>query len=401
MIIPSANRLSAVSTYYFARKLAQIDSLNNDGGLPVINLGIGSPDLSPASEVVNTLITVSQQKDAHKYQPYKGIGVLRDAFSHWYQAHFGISIKGSDEILPLIGSKEGVMHISMAFINPGDEVLVPDPGYPSYSMCTLLAGGIPVAMPLVKSLGWKPDLDALRKKDLSKVKMMWINYPNMPTGATADPEFFEELVGFATEHQILICHDNPYVFLLNDHPISIFNAPGAKDCAVELISLSKCYNMAGWRVGAVAGKKPYIDAIMTYRSNMDSGMFRPVQEAAVTALGLGKDWIRSLNAVYLKRREIACSLYSQLDLEFDRDGAGLFLWGRIKGGYSSAEAYSEYLLNTHRVFITPGHIFGTNGEHYLRASLCSPEEDFIEAINRIGKSVENIYDSMAIKTNGE
>jgi LL-diaminopimelate aminotransferase len=254
MIIPSANRLGAVSTYYFARKLAQIDRMNNDGGLPVINLGIGSPDLSPAPEVVETLLTGSQLNDAHKYQPYKGISALREAFSRWYQHHFDIAINGSDEILPLIGSKEGVMHISMAFINPGDEVLVPDPGYPSYSMCTLLAGGVPVAMPLVKSLGWKPDLEELRKKDLSKVKMMWINYPNMPTGAKADIGFFQELVSFATEHQILICHDNPYVFLLNDHPISIFNATGAKDCAVELISLSKCYNMAGWRVGAVPEK---------------------------------------------------------------------------------------------------------------------------------------------------
>ena len=401
MIIPSANRLNAVSTYYFARKLAQIDSLNNDGGLPVINLGIGSPDLAPAPEVVSTLISVSQHIDAHKYQPYKGIKALRDAFSQWYKTHFGISISSPDEILPLIGSKEGVMHISMAFINPGDEVLVPDPGYPSYSMCTLLTGGVPVAMPLVKSHGWKPDLDALRKKDLSKVKMMWINYPNMPTGAKADLGFFEDLVGFATEHQILICHDNPYVFLLNDHPISIFNAPGAKDCAVELISLSKCYNMAGWRVGAVAGKKPYIDAIMTYRSNMDSGMFKPVQEAAVTALGLGKDWIRSLNSIYFKRRAMASSLFSELDLEFDRDGAGLFLWGRIKDSYSSAEAYSEYLLNTYRVFITPGHIFGTNGEHYLRVSLCSPEEDFIEAINRMKNNPMEIHDTLSKKTNGE
>lgn len=383
MIIPAAERLKSVTTYYFARKLAQIEALNHDGGIPVINLGIGSPDLPPAPEVIQKLKISSTQNDAHKYQSYKGIGSLRNAFSTWYKRHFDVSVSAENEILPLIGSKEGVMHISMAFINPGDEVLVPDPGYPSYSMCTRLAGGTPIPMPLLPELGWKPDLKALRKTDMSRVKIMWINYPNMPTGATADIEFFKALTDFAIEYKILICHDNPYVFLLNDHPISIFNVPQAKECALELLSLSKCYNMAGWRVGAVAGNKAYLDAIMNYKSNMDSGMFKPVQEAATVALGLGNDWIHDLNKTYRERKKIACRLFTMLDLDFDENSAGIFVWGKIRNNDMTAEELSEYILNQYRIFITPGHIFGKCGTNYLRLSLCSPENDIQLAMQRI------------------
>ncbi|MBK9255133.1 MAG: aminotransferase class I/II-fold pyridoxal phosphate-dependent enzyme [Saprospiraceae bacterium] len=387
MIIPTSNRLAQVSSYYFAQKLAEIDTMNQDGGRPVINLGIGSPDFLPADEVIQKLREAVTQKDAHKYQSYKGIPSLRNAFANWYKKHFDVIVMPDKEILPLIGSKEGVMHISMTFVNPGDHVLVPDPGYPSYAACTRLAGGIPVIMPLHEHLGWKPDLDALRKTDLSKVKLMWVNYPNMPTGAKADKTFFQELVNFAIENGILLCHDNPYVFLLNDNPLSIFNAEGAKACAIELLSLSKCYNMAGWRVGAVTGDKSFIDAVMTFKSNMDSGMFRPLQEAAVVALGLGRDWIDNLNNSYQLRKAEAIRLFKLLDLEFSEDGAGLFLWGKIKGNQVDSEILSEKILQKCRVFITPGHVFGTQGDRFLRISLCSPESEISEAIHRIEDTI--------------
>ena len=382
MIAP-ALRLNDVTTYYFARKLAEIDQMNKDGAHLVLNLGIGSPDLMPPQVVMDTLNMALQAPDAHKYQSYKGIPALRKAFAQWYKKHFDVDINSETQVLPLMGSKEGVMHASMAFINPGDEVLVPDPGYPSYAMCTRLAGGTPVSMPLEEHLGWKPDLDKLEKQDLSKVKMMWINYPNMPTGATADLDFFERLVSFAKKHNILICHDNPYTFILNDHPLSLFSAEGAEDCAIELISLSKCYNMAGWRVGAFIGGKSCIDTIMTFKSNMDSGMFKPVQEAAAVALALGKDWIDDLNARYQERKDAACNVMSELDLDFSRDGAGLFVWGKIKDVSMDSETLANKILYDSRVFITPGHIFGPHGDRYLRISLCSSKEDMLAALYRI------------------
>jgi aspartate/methionine/tyrosine aminotransferase len=382
MIAP-ADRLNDVTTYYFAQKLAEIDNMNKDGGPIVLNLGIGSPDLMPPAVVMDTLTKALTSKDAHKYQSYKGIPSLRKAFSIWYKNHFDIDINPDTQILPLIGSKEGVMHASMSFLNPGDEVLVPDPGYPSYGMCTRLAGGIPVSMPLIEKLGWKPDLTALSKKDLSKVKLMWLNYPNMPTGAKADVTFFNELIAFAKENNILVCHDNPYTFILNDHPLSIFNADGADQCCIELVSLSKCYNMAGWRVGAFIGAKPYIDTIMTFKSNMDSGMFKPVQEAAATALTLGKDWIDDLNHKYQCRKEAACDIMRTLNLEFDSNGAGLFVWGKINQTNLDAESLANKILYENRVFITPGHIFGDQGSNYLRISLCSPIEDMEAALYRI------------------
>lgn len=378
-----ANRLESVTTYYFARKLAEIDSMNKDGKAAVINLGIGSPDLPPHPSVIEALQASSISPEAHKYQPYRGTAALRNAFSQWYKRHFDVVLNPDTEIMPLIGSKEGVMHITMAFVNPGEQVLVPDPGYPSYSMCTLLAGGVPVTMPLEQRLGWKPDLEKLASGDLSKVRMMWINYPNMPTGATADLGFFNDLMSFAVEHDILICHDNPYAFLLNDEPLSIFNAAGAENHALELISLSKCYNMAGWRVGAVAGQKQHIDAVLTYKSNMDSGMFRPVQDAAAVALGLDDGWIKGLNKEYRKRKEAALAIFDALDLEYDADGAGIFVWGKISDQDQNAESLSEKLLHSSRVFITPGHVFGSMGDTYLRISLCSPVADMEAALYRI------------------
>jgi len=389
MIIPAAERLNKVSTYYFARKLAEIDAMSKDGGTIVLNLGIGSPDLLPSTLVTDKLVTSLTKEDAHKYQSYKGIPSLRNGFASWYGRHFDYHPDPNTQILPLIGSKEGVMHVSMSFLNSGDEVLVPNPGYPSYAMCARLAGGVPVDMPLLEDLGWKPDLDALAKLDLSKVKLMWINYPNMPTGAKADLDFFEKLVVFAKKHQILICHDNPYTFILNDKPLSIFNVAGAEDCAIELVSLSKCYNMAGWRVGAVVGAKPYIDTIMTFKSNMDSGMFKPIQEAAAIALDLGQDWIDNLNAQYADRKKAACDIMSLLGCSFREDGAGLFVWGKIPENIGDSESLANKLLFQSRVFITPGHVFGSQGTQYLRISLCSTVEDMKAALYRIQTGFKN------------
>jgi len=382
-MISSASRLNDVTTYYFVRRLAEIDTMNKDGGAMVINLGIGSPDLLPPASVTQKLISALDAADAHKYQSYKGIPALRKAFSMWYNTHFNVVINPDTQVLPLIGSKEGVMHVSMSFLDPGDEVLVPNPGYPSYSMCTRLAGGTPVDMPLIERLDWKPDLTALSKKDLSKVKLMWLNYPNMPTGVKANLTFFNEVVSFAKQYNILICHDNPYTLILNDHPLSIFNAAGAEDVALELISLSKCYNMAGWRVGGIISAKPYIDTIMTFKSNMDSGMFKPVQEAAAVALGMDSDWTDVLNAEYQKRKDGACEIMELLDLEYDKNGAGLFVWGKIKDPSVTGDMLADKLLYEARVFITPGHIFGTQGNQYLRISLCSPVEEMEAAAYRI------------------
>lgn len=383
MIISPSNRLDGVATYYFAKKMAEIASLNEDGKALVINLGIGSPDLLPPASVIEALNNSLLEVDAHKYQSYKGIQLFRRALSIWYERFFEVSLDPETEILPLIGSKEGIMHISMAFLNAGDQVLVPDPGYPSYSVCAKLAGAEPITMPLEASKTWKPDLKKLDKTDLSQVKMMWINYPNMPTGAKADLDFFNELVSFAIKHGILICHDNPYALILNDQHLSILNADGSKECAIELTSLSKCYNMAGWRVGAVAGARSYIDTILNFKSNMDSGMFKPIQDAATTALSTADQWINDLNNEYLLRKKSALALMDDLGLECDPSGAGLFVWGRIKDRSISGEQLSDLLLHQSRVFITPGHVFGSQGHQYLRISLCSPVEEIEAARYRI------------------
>jgi LL-diaminopimelate aminotransferase len=383
-MIQTANRLNQAETYYFAKKLAEI-RLMNAKGLDIINLGIGSPDLLPPAEVTEALLAALNDKDAHQYQAYKGIPELTLAFATWYKNHFNVEIDSSTEVLPLIGSKEGVMHISMTFLNEGDEVLVPNPGYPSYSMNAKIAGATVRYFDLEEELNWLPDLHKLATQDLSKVKLMWINYPNMPTGGNANRAFYQELIAFAKEHNILICHDNPYTFILNEKPVNIFEVDGAKEVALELTSLSKNYNMAGWRIGAVTGDKKYIDEIMKFKSNMDSGMFKPAQKAACAALGMPQSWFGSLNEIYTKRKVIASQILEECGCSLASEGAGMFVWAKIPNDFHHAEILSEIILNDAKVFITPGHIFGSNGDRYLRISLCSDEAQLNRALDRIKK----------------
>jgi LL-diaminopimelate aminotransferase len=381
-MIPKATRLNQAETYYFAKKLAEIREMNARG-LDIINLGIGSPDLAPPVEVTDALTAALTEKDAHQYQAYKGIPDLCIAFAKWYKTHFDVTIDPTTETLPLIGSKEGVMHIAMTFLNEGVEVLVPNPGYPSYSMTTKLAGGVVRNFELKEELNWLPDLDAMDKEDLSKVKLMWINYPNMPTGGNADLAFYEKLVAFATKHNILICHDNPYTFILNEKPVNIFQIPGAKEVALELTSVSKNYNMAGWRVGAVTGQKAYIDEILKFKSNMDSGMFKPIQRAAIAALGMDNSWFTYLNDIYKKRKQIASKILEAAGCKIASEGAGMFVWASIPDQYNHAEDLSEIILHQGKVFLTPGHIFGDKGNRYLRISLCSDEATLETALARV------------------
>lgn len=380
MIQPS-HRLDGMKTYYFADKLAEIQKLNADGK-DIINLGIGSPDIPPHPKVIDTLKISADDAHQHGYQSYRGTVELRKAVAAWYWRHFDVLLDGESELLPLIGSKEGIMHISMSFINEGDQVLIPNPGYPTYRAATLLAGGEPIYYDLNNEQNWLPDIDSLETQDLSNVKIMWINYPHMPTGARGDLKQFQDLVSFASRHDILLCHDNPYHFILNENPYSIFQVEGAKEIALELTSMSKSYNMAGWRIGYVAGRKEYIDHILTFKSNMDSGMFLPAQKAAVEALNLDDQWVEDINQVYNERKSIAKKIFDLLNLDFQHPSAGLFLWGRHDTAMSSA-TLSDDILYKSRVFITPGHIFGSRGEGYLRLSLCTPKERLIEAYNRI------------------
>jgi len=381
MIIPTSNRLGDVKEYYFSTKLREIAE-RRKAGHDIISLGIGSPDMSPAPEVIEALTAAAKQAGKHGYQSYAGIPELRQGFASWYDRFFGVTLNSETEILPLIGSKEGIMHISMAFLNPGDEVLVPNPGYPTYRSATELAGGIIRDYRLTEAEGWLPDLDALEAQDLSKVKIMWVNYPHMPTGTAAPAGFYERLVGFARRHEILICNDNPYAFILTDSVKSLLSVPGAKEVAIELCSLSKAQNMAGWRVGAIAGAKEYLKTVLRFKSNMASGMFRPVQEAAVVALGLGQDWYDSLNDHYRRRREIAFRIMDTLGCSYRRQQVGLFVWARCPEGKTGYDL-SDSGLYDHDVFLTPGGIFGDEGEAYIRISLCSTEEKLAEALDRL------------------
>lgn len=381
-MISTAKRIGQVETYYFAKKLAEIRMLN-DKGCDIINLGIGSPDLPPPAEVVDALVNALSDSNAHQYQPYKGIPELTQAFAAWYKNHFEVEINAAEEILPLIGSKEGVMHISMTFLNEGDEVLVPNPGYPSYSMNAQIAGATVRYFDLEEKMNWLPDLKKLDKEDVSKVKLMWINYPNMPTGGNATLAFYEELIAFAKKHHILVCHDNPYTFILNDNPVNIFSAPGSKEVVLELTSLSKNYNMAGWRIGAVTGDKKYIDELLKFKSNMDSGMFKPIQKAASIALAMQKPWFDHINSIYRLRKTIATQILLASGCSIAEEGAGMFVWAKISDSYDNAEQLSEILLHKANVFITPGHIFGEKGHRYLRISLCSNETQLNEALKRI------------------
>jgi aspartate/methionine/tyrosine aminotransferase len=379
-----ANRISEVKEYYFSKKLREIDEMRKQG-IPVINLGIGNPDRPPSPEVLDVLNDASSQKYNHGYQSYIGIPELREAFASWYQKYFKVKLNPANEILPLMGSKEGIMHISMAFLNKGDQVLVPNPGYPTYASVSNLVEAEMLTYELKEELNWQPDFDELEKLDLSKVKMMWVNYPNMPTGANASLELFEKLIAFGKKHNILICNDNPYSFILNDNPLSIFRVKGAKDIAIELNSLSKSHNMAGWRVGMVAAKPEFIQYILRVKSNMDSGMFRPLQLAAVKALSLGDEWYTEINDEYIKRRELAWEIMDTLNCTYNTNQSGMFVWARIPNLHDSAIELSDLILNKAHVFITPGSIFGKQGDKYIRISLCATQEILKESLQKIKK----------------
>jgi LL-diaminopimelate aminotransferase len=379
-MITTAKRLETVQEYYFSKKLREVNQLLSEGK-PIINMGIGSPDLAPHSSVITAIQRSLFDAKAHEYQSYQGLPELRQGFADFYQNNFDVSLNWSSEILSLMGSKEGIMIVSLAFLNEGDEVLIPNPGYPTYSSVTELVQAKPVFYDLNEDSNWKPDFDELEKRDLSKVKLMWTNYPHMPTGANGTIELFEKLIEFGKKHNILIVNDNPYSFVLNDNPLSILQVNEAKEVAIELNSLSKTYNMAGWRVGMICGKKEYIDAVLKVKSNMDSGMFYGIQKGAIEALKLGKDWFENQNAVYKIRRNLIFLLAEQLGCTFDRNAVGLFVWAKLPIGISSEEMIDQ-LLYEKNLFITPGTIFGSNGEGFIRFSLCVKEEQIEEAIRR-------------------
>ena len=379
-----SHRLSGIEEYYFSTKLRQIDEMNK-AGKNVINLGIGSPDLPPHPEVIHTLAEEAKKPNQHGYQSYRGSPVLRNAISKWYQKWYNVELNADAEILPLIGSKEGIMHICMTYINPGDDVLIPNPGYPTYRSAATIAGANVITYTLKKENHWCPDFGELQRLDLQKVKLMFVNYPQMPTGQLPSSEMFNELIAFAKRHQILICHDNPYSFILNDHPMSLLSAEGAKEVVIELNSFSKSHNMAGWRVGMLCGAKERIEEVLRFKSNMDSGMFLPLQLAAARALELDQDWYDSVNSVYKKRREKVFALLDLLHCSYDKNQAGLFVWAAIPGNISDGYKLSDEVLEGSGVFITPGGIFGSAGNQYIRVSLCTSEEKLEEAINRIQK----------------
>lgn len=381
-MIATAKRLDSVEEYYFSKKLKEVRQLISDGK-PIINMGIGSPDLSPHASVIAAIQNAMFDNKAHEYQSYQGLPELRKGMSDFYNNNFNIQLNAENEILPLMGSKEGIMHISMAFLNQGDQVLVPNPGYPTYESVTNLVQATPVFYDLVANNNWQPDFDALEKLDLSKVKLMWVSYPHMPTGAKGCFKTFQKLISFGKKYNILIVNDNPYSFVLNEKPISIFQVEGAKDIALELNSLSKTFNMAGWRVGMVLGNKTLLDSILKVKSNMDSGMFYGIQKGAIEALKLGNEWFKSQNKIYIKRRNLIFDLAEKLQCTFDKNSVGLFVWAKLPVSVISAEAFIDELLLEKHLFLTPGTIFGSNGEGYIRFSLCTTEEKIQEAIARI------------------
>ena len=384
MIISAANRTESVNEYYFSRKLREIASMNAErisrGEEPVINLGIGSPDGMPPLEAVEALRESASEPGNHAYQSYVGIPELREAFARWYGRWYGVELDPAKEIQPLVGSKEAILLISLAFLNKGDKVLVPDPGYPTYSSASRLAEAEIVPYDLKQDNGWWPDFDALEQMDLTGVKIMWTNYPNMPTGAAASRQLYDRLVDFGRRHSILICNDNPYSFILNDRPLSILASPGARECCLELNSLSKAHNMAGWRIGMVSAEPDVIAQILKVKSQMDSGMFKPLQMAAVQALSQGPEWFGQLNEEYRRRRVLAGKIFDLIGAEYDRNSSGMFLWGKVLGKGADV---SDKLLYEAGVFITPGFIFGKNGEQYVRISLCAKPEVLKKAADRI------------------
>ena len=380
--IAPARRLDSVKEYYFSKKLKEIAQLNANGA-DIISLGIGGPDRPPHKDVIDTLCSEAAVASNHSYQPYVGIPQLRQAFAAWYLRFYGVSLDANTEIQPLIGSKEGILHTTLAFVNPGDGVLVPNPGYPTYSSVSRLAEAEIFTYDLLESNNWQPDFDQLEAMPLDKIKLMWVNYPNMPTGAQASMELFQRLVDFGKRHGIVIVNDNPYSFILHEKPVSILSVPGAKDIAIEMNSLSKSHNMAGWRIGMLASNPQFIQWILKVKSNIDSGQFKPMMLAAVKALEAPDSWYEDVNATYSRRRKIAEKIMATLGCSFDPRQGGLFLWGKIADDMESAEAVSDMLLYDARVFITPGFIFGSNGNRYIRISLCATEEKMNEALERI------------------
>ena len=377
-----ANRLNSVQEYYFSRKLREVRQ-RMGSGQDVINMGIGSPDLPPPGAALSALTESLSQPTAHKYQSYQGTPALRQTIATYYQDAFDVALNPENEVLPLMGSKEGIMHISMAFLNEGDGVLIPNPGYPTYASVTELVGAQAVPYTLSAATHWLPNLEALAKQDLTGLKLMWVNYPHMPTGAKADAAFLAELVAFAKTHDLLIINDNPYANILNDAPMSLLQVPSAKYVALELQSLSKAYNMAGWRVGMVCGSAAHIQDILKVKSNMDSGMFFGLQQGAMAALAQGSAWFSELNATYRSRRELIWQLAEALGTTFERNTAGMFVWAKLPEGALDSEAYIDALLEEHHIFIAPGTIFGTAGAGYVRFSLCVSEERIVEALKRI------------------
>ena len=381
-MITTANRLASVQEYYFSRKLREVAQMVQKGH-PVINMGIGSPDLAPHPEVIKALSNAMEHPRAHMYQSYQGLPELRSAIAAFYHKHYQVTLDPNTEVLPLMGSKEGIMHISMAFLNKGDQVLFPNPGYPTYAAVTKLVEAEPVLYNLTASNHWQPDFEALEALDTSRVKIMWINYPHMPTGTEAQAETFDRLIAWAKARNVLLVNDNPYSFVLTEEPQSILSRPGAMDVAIELNSLSKSFNMAGWRVGMLSGKSESIQAVLKVKSNMDSGMFFGIQQGAIAALKADNVWFESLNKIYSKRRKLVEQLATKLGAVYDPKSVGLFVWAKLPSGAVDAETFIDKILQEQHIFITPGTIFGSQGEGYIRFSLCVSEATVEEAIKRI------------------
>lgn len=382
-MIQPADRLTLISEYYFSRKLKEVAALNAQG-MDIISLAIGSPDMPPSPQTIDKLCEVAKQPDAHGYQPTMGTPELRQAMAGFYNRWYGVQLNPQTEVLPLIGSKEGILHVTLAFVNPGDEVLVPNPGYPTYTSLSKLLGAKVVNYNLVEANGWQPDFDELEQMDLSKVKLMWTNYPNMPTGGNARRETYERLVDFAKKHHIVVVNDNPYSFILNEEHLSILQVEGAKDCCIEFNSMSKSHNMPGWRVGLCATNAQFISWILKVKSNVDSGTFRGLQLAAATAYDNSDEWHQEANIdTYRRRRHYAEQIMETLHCSYDPHQVGMFLWGKIPDQYDDVEQLTEKVLHDARVFITPGFIFGSNGKRYIRISLCAKEEKLQEALTRI------------------
>lgn len=381
--IRPAERLAGVNEYYFSRKGKEVARLNAEGK-DIISLAIGSPDMPPSAQTVETLCEQARRADTHGYQPTTGIPELRQAMSDFYRRWYGVELDPATEIQPLIGSKEGILHVTLAFVNPGDRVLVPNPGYPTYTSLNRILGSEIVTYDLTPANGWQPDFEALERMDLSGVKIMWTNYPNMPTGANARRETYEKLVDFARRHHIVVVNDNPYSFILNRKPISLLQVPGARECCIEFNSMSKSHNMPGWRVGMLATNAEFVKWILKVKSNIDSGTFRPLQLAAAEAFRNGDAWHEQANvATYARRRALAEQIMTALGCSFDPEQVGMFLWGRIPDTYADVEELTERVLHEARVFITPGFIFGTNGKRYVRISLCAKEDKLSQALERI------------------